>query len=99
MAALLTGFLSACGPIISTSALHDAAEAVDKARTVNAQTLAIYEFTSAEAYLEKAREEWGYSDYQHAIEYARRALEFADRARYRATQGPGTPPTTGPVTP
>jgi hypothetical protein len=96
---LVTGLFGACGPIISTSSLHDASEAVERARDLNADELAIYEFTSAEAYLEKAREEWGYSDFQHAIDYARLALEFADRARYRASQGPGTPPTTGAVNP
>ena len=89
----------ACGPIISTSSLHDATEAVERARDMHADEIAIYEFTSAEAYLEKAREEWGYSDFGHAIDYARLAIDFAERARYRAAQGPGTPPTTGSVRP
>lgn len=77
---------SACGPITATTALRDARDAVDRADRVEAEVAATYEFVSAVEYLEKAREEWHYSDFQRALEYARRAKEFAEAAYDRAMQ-------------
>jgi hypothetical protein len=39
-----------------------------------------YEYYSAIEYLEKAREEVGYSDYEAAVEYARSSRDFAQKA-------------------
>ena len=79
---------TACGPITSTSTLNDAIVAVEEARLKQAEEYAIYEFISAVEYLDKAREEWAYSDYQHAEEYAQKALDFARAAEDRAENSP-----------
>jgi hypothetical protein len=77
-----------CGPILSTTTLQDAERALQDARAAEAEDLAVYEFVSAEAYFDKAREEWGYSDFRAAREYAARAVEFARLARERAVASP-----------
>lgn len=84
-AGLLAG---ACGPILSTQTINDADDAVRMARDIQADQYAVFEFVSAEEYLAKAREEWGYSDFQHALEYAERAVTFAQQAYERAMRNP-----------
>ena len=83
--------LVGCGQITSTAAISDARYAVERAATFDAATYAVYEFTSAEAYLDKAREEWATSDFQHALSYAQRALELAEAALARAAANPARP--------
>ena len=77
-----------CGPVTSTSTMNHAVVAVEEARLEQAEEYAIYEWVSAEAYLDKAREEWAHSDYQHAEEYAQKALDFARAAEERAENSP-----------
>jgi len=77
-----------CGPIMSTQTITDARDALERAAEVDAERYATYEYVSAFEYLEKAREEWGYSDYQKALEYARRAVTFAEQAYERAHRNP-----------
>lgn len=81
--------LAACGPITSTAAINDARYAIERAASVQAADVAQYEFTSAEVYLDKAREEWATSDFQHARSFAERALVFAEAAFERAVSTPG----------
>jgi hypothetical protein len=94
----LSLLFSACGPISTTIALRDAEAAIEVARSADAARYAAFELASADAYLRKAREEEGYSDFQTAIDLAQRALVFADKARERALKnparggGPGVPP-------
>lgn len=82
---LAAGMLAGCGPISATSAIHDASVAIESARGAKAPQFAVYEFVSAELYLRKAREEEGYSDFQAAIDFARKASTLATRAKTRAT--------------
>jgi hypothetical protein len=84
LALLLLAPLAGCGPVQSTSALIDADVEIEGARAAGAATSATYEFTSAEAYLHKAREESGYAQYESAITYASRARELAKSARQKA---------------
>lgn len=83
-----------CGPIVSTSSIARAENLVTEAGSQYAEQYATYQYISAVEYLEKAREEWGYSDYQAAHAYALRALEQAraaiDRVRNR-TDALGNP--------
>ena len=79
---------SACGPILSTQAIQDAENAILAAEAAEAERLAIYEYVSAVEYFGKAREEWGYSDFRAARDYARRAADFAREARERAVDSP-----------
>lgn len=80
----LVATLGACGPITATSSISAARYALEMATEAEAERRAVYEYVSAVAYLEKAREEWGTSDYQRAEEYADRAIAFAEAALERA---------------
>lgn len=80
----LLALLAGCGPVQSTGALIDADVEIEGARAAGAASAAPYEFTSAEAYLHKAREESGYAQYESAITYATRARELAKDARKKA---------------
>lgn len=84
--ALLVAFgaLTACGPIQSTAFLLDADVALEAARTAGAEKYAPYEFTSARLYLLKAREEVGYSDFQVAVDFAKKASQFANEAKEKS---------------
>jgi hypothetical protein len=73
---------SGCGPIEYINQVgNKAASAVSAAKLASADRYAPYEYTAAEEYLHKAREEAGHSEYQDSIEYGRRAEELANRAR------------------
>lgn len=76
--------VAGCGPIQSTPALIEADIEVEAARSAGATTAAPYEFTSAEAYLRKAREEAGYAQYQAATDFALKARDLAKEAREKA---------------
>jgi hypothetical protein len=77
-------FVVGCGPAQSTSALIDADVEIEGARSAGAQAAAPYEITTAEAYLKKARELAGYSQYENAAVFAGKARDFATEARVKA---------------
>ncbi len=83
VAMLVVGLLanSGCGPIQSTSFLLDAEAMLEAARTAQAERLAPYEWTAANLYLHKAKEEVGYADFEQAVDYSKKAVDFATRAR------------------
>src|ERR1043165_6543053 len=89
-----------CGPLQSPAYLLDAAVQIEAARTAQAEKYAPYEWTSANLYLHKAREEVGYSDYEVALSFAQKASKFANDAREKslaAKKGDElTPPPVGP---
>jgi hypothetical protein len=71
-----------CGPVEYLNQVgNKAASAVSAAKLAQAERYAPYEYTAAEEYLHKAREEAGHAEYQDAIEYGRKAEELANRAR------------------
>jgi Domain of unknown function (DUF4398) len=73
---------SGCGPIEYINQVSvKAAGAVSAAKLAQADRYAPYEYTAAEEYLHKAREEAGYAEYEDAIEFGRRAEELADKGR------------------
>lgn len=80
--------LGGCGSILSSSEITSATQAIERAEELDSEAFATYEFVSAEAYLDKAREEWARSDFQKAVDYARRAREFAVMAYERAMRHP-----------
>ncbi|OJH41031.1 DUF4398 domain-containing protein [Cystobacter ferrugineus] len=80
----VAGALSGCGPIKSTSHLLDAEVQIQAARTAGAETLAPYEWTAANLYIHKAREEVSYSDYQSGVDFAEKAARYAAEAREKA---------------
>lgn len=75
-----------CGPVQSTSFLIDAETMLDAAQTAQAEKLAPYEWTAASLYLHKSKEEVGYSDFEQAVDYAKKAVDFATKARDGATK-------------
>lgn len=82
--AALLACAAGCGPVQSTAYLLDAAVQIEAARTAQAERLAPYEWTSANLYLHKAREEVGYSDFEQAVSYSKKASTFANKAKENA---------------
>jgi hypothetical protein len=71
-----------CGPVQYVSQVtRRAAAEVAAARSAGAERYAPYEFTAAQEFLHKAREEAGYADYQAAIRFGNKAEEHAKKAR------------------
>jgi hypothetical protein len=78
----LLASLWGCGPVEYINQVgNKAASAVSAAKLASAERYAPYEYTAAEEYLHKAREEAGHAEYQDAIEYGRKAEDLANRAR------------------
>lgn len=73
--------LGACGPVQSRATLVDAAAELSAARAAQAETHAPFELVAAEAYLEKAREEQSYADFETAVRFARKSRACAAEAR------------------
>jgi hypothetical protein len=84
--ALSSASISGCGPIEYINQVS--------AKLAQADRYAPYEYTAAEEYLHKAREEAGYAEYEDAIEFGRRAEELANKGRAisvaRLSQGGGS---------
>jgi hypothetical protein len=78
---------SGCTAGRATYYLIDADRAYKDAVEAGAEEDAVYEFTLAWLYRDKAWEEWGYSDYQHSEELALKAVEFARAAEQVARYG------------
>jgi hypothetical protein len=76
--------LFACGPVRSTAHLVDADVQLEAARMAGAPRYAPYEYTASTLFLEKAREEVGYADYDVAVRFAERAARFAKEAKEKA---------------
>lgn len=73
-----------CGPVESTSLIVQADTALHNAATAEAQNKSPYEYYAAEQLLHKAREMWGTSDFEYAIDYAKDARDLAIKARERS---------------
>lgn len=94
------GALAACGPVRSTAFLIDADVQLEAAQTAGAEKHAPYDWTAANLYLHQAREEVGRSEYEAALDFAKRASEHANLARTNALAamkaGPDSAPATRP---
>ena len=90
---ILVGAAGGCGPIEYINQVSvKAASALADAKRAGADRYAPYEYTAAEAYLHKAREEAGYSDYQAAIRFGKKAELMARKARRLAADSQGQTP-------
>ena len=69
-----------CAATQAALQLSKANKAVDRAKAKGAPDYAVYEYTMAENYLEKAREEAGYSDFKDSVMLSQGAAEWADKA-------------------
>jgi hypothetical protein len=83
--------LAGCGPIQSTARLIDADVAIEAARAAGAAQTSPYEFTAAEAYLQKAREVSGYAQYEAAGKFAAKARDLGNLARKNAIAASNRP--------
>jgi len=83
-ALLALAALSGCGPVQSTAYLMDAEVQIEAARTAQAERYAPYEWTSANLYYRKSKEEVGYADFEQAVDFAQKAQKFAVQARENA---------------
>lgn len=84
LAVAVAGVLAGCGPVRSTANILDAEVQIQAARTAGAEKEAPYEWTAANLYIHKAREEVAYSDYQAGVNFAVKASKFANEAREKA---------------
>lgn len=77
----LVSLLSGCGPVVYLREVSTRAAAfLEQAKADGAEMYAPYEFTKASLYYDKAREDAGHADYQHAIEWGRRSQDCSNRA-------------------
>jgi hypothetical protein len=82
LAACAVVLVCGCGPIEYINQVGvKAAGAVSAAKLAQADRYAPYEYTAAEEYLHKAREEAAYAEYEDAIEFGRKAEELANKGR------------------
>jgi hypothetical protein len=81
--ALALGFLlfSGCGPVVYLREVSTrTAAALNQAKAYGAEKHAPYEFTKADLYYEKARQDAGRAHFQDAIEWGRRSQDCSRRA-------------------
>lgn len=95
LATILLVFASGCGPIMSTSNIEGAKDAMKKADEVNASEFAPYEYYMAQEYLRKADELWGYSQFGFSADYAQKAMDMAKAAAEKAQTNPWKSPLLG----
>jgi hypothetical protein len=81
----------------TTARVLDARAAIEAARSVKGWHWACYEYYAAKHYLQKALVEAGYSDFEAAIDFATKAVRYAQEARNLA-QIRGTQNAKPPVT-
>ena len=80
----LLGLGSGCGPVVSGVRILKASVELSETEAAGARETALYEYTVAEEYLKKAREEHAYSEFWYARRYVDKALLYAKEARSRA---------------
>jgi hypothetical protein len=80
-ASISIAVIAACGPVQSSALLVDAQAELAAAKTAEAEKQAPFEYTAAEEYLHKAREEQSYADYEVSVTFARKARDCALLAR------------------
>lgn len=73
--------LTGCGAMVARARIVGAETALGAAKRAQADTKAIYEYTGATLYLEKAREEEAYGRFGNAIEWGGLAEQLAEKAK------------------
>ena len=91
--------LYGCGPIQYIKQVpYDAADKVERARSLDAEKYSPYWWTRAVVYLHMAREVAGHADYQGANHFGRLSSEAAEKAAEEAEVA-GRDPSKRPVNP
>lgn len=92
LAALATCLAAACGPVEYVSHVTmGASNAVEAARTANAEKWSPYWWTRAVEYLHEARVEAAYAHFEAANHFGRLSEEAADKAREEALRRAADP--------
>ena len=81
----------------STVDLVKVEQKVAKAKAADAPRRAVYAWTMADAYLKKARDEWGHSDFEAAHRMMEQAETWADKAIAEAASAPVDTRATAPA--
>ena len=92
--ALALGFvlLSGCGPVVYLKEVSTrTAAALNQAKADGAYKHAPYEYTKADLYYEKAREDAGRAHFQDAIDWGRRSQDCSSRASALAKSAQAKP--------
>jgi len=74
----------ACAPLQTSLHMREAERAIRQAKEQEAMSLSPYAWTMAELYLAKAKEKNGHSQYEQAMEYSKKAAQWALAARSEA---------------
>jgi len=85
--AMFTG----CTAVKGTRTLVDGERALYSASQAGAETAATHAWFMADEYMKKAREEWGYSEYEAAEGYAIMASQWAAKAESLAVANVAAP--------
>lgn len=80
--------LLGCGPVESTVGISDAEASLKRATVEDADTYSPYEYARAQHFLYKAKQEWGYSNFETARDYALEARRAADAALDNTIEAP-----------
>lgn len=83
----------------ATGRILKASASIESAERAEADKYAVYELTKAREYLHKAREEYGYAEYELAAHYADEAAEAGDKALEKAREHPSDVPSAAPPPP
>lgn len=81
-----------CTALVAKSRIMAAEAALASARRAGAESKAVYEYTGAVIYLEKAREEEAYSRFGPAFEYGGLSEKLAEQAKLKAVASETVPP-------
>lgn len=85
---ILAIFMVGCGPIQSTARISNAEVALERARVNDAEEHSPYEYFQAQHFLHKAKEEWGYSNFEISRDYAIQARRAANAAVDNTREAP-----------
>lgn len=80
--------LVGCGPVQSTAGISDAEASMSRAEMHDAHLYSPYEYYQAQHYLYKAKQQWGYSNFETARDYADEARRAANAAHRNAQEAP-----------
>lgn len=84
LAVAAVSLAAGCGPVESTSIQWQVEARLARADKLNAERLAPYEYTAAQRFLHKGKEEAGYAAFESAIDYFHKARLMAKQAEEKA---------------
>ena len=92
LALTVTTFATGCGPLLSTYLILSANAELQGAKAAEAEVHAPYEYTAANLYLDKAREQQGYAEFGPAIDFAYKAKDLALKGKNKSLEAQSQAP-------